>query len=173
MRVAPETANSWVVMGRITGLFGVQGWLKVFSYTDPRSAITDYEPLYLRKGDQWQAYPVQDSRVQGKGIIIKFLGCDDRNAAAELVGRDIAVRRDQLPALAPDEYYWSDLQGLRVVTTDAVELGRVDHLFATGANDVMVVKGERERLMPFLRGDVVKRIDLEQAVIVVDWDPDF
>ena len=145
----------------------------MFSYTEPRAGIIDYKPLYLSDAGQWHSYTVQDSRVQGKSIIIKFLGCDDRDTAANLLGRDIAVRRDQLAALAPDEFYWSDLEGLRVVTVNDVTLGSVDYLFATGANDVLVVKGERERLIPFLLGDVVKTIDLNQAMIVVDWDPEF
>lgn len=83
------------------------------------------------------------------------------------------MRRDQLPALSAGEYYWTDLQGLRVLTVDGVELGTVDHLFATGANDVLVVKGERQRLIPFVKNQVVREIELEQGLVRVDWDADF
>jgi 16S rRNA processing protein RimM len=98
--------------------------------------------------------------------------CPDRNAAALLIGAQIAVRRDQLPATEAGEYYWADLVGLRVVTTGGVDLGRVSHLFETGANDVIVARGDRERMIPYVREHVV-RVDMERGEIVVDWDPDF
>ncbi|MEJ2343825.1 MAG: ribosome maturation factor RimM [Gammaproteobacteria bacterium] len=162
-----------ITMGRISGLFGVRGWVKVFSSTDPRENILQYRPWYVRAADQWQAMEVAEGQRHGKGVIARLEGVDDRDAASALVGAEIAVRRDQLAALKPDEYYWSDLEGLRVVTTGGADLGTVDHLLETGANDVLVVRGERERLIPYLRGDVVKDVDLEQGLIQVDWDPDF
>jgi 16S rRNA processing protein RimM len=106
-------------------------------------------------------------------VVLKFVGCDDRDQVIALLQADIAVRRAQLPPPAPGEYYWADLQGLRVVTVDDVELGTVSHLLATGANDVLVVKGERERLLPFVRDQVVVEVNLEQRLLRVDWDPDF
>ena len=90
-----------------------------------------------------------------------------------MLGCDIAVRRDQLPATDRDEFYWTDLQGLRVVTAQGVELGRVSHLFATRANDVMVVEGDRQRLIPYRWGEVVRGVDLAGGKMIVDWDPDF
>jgi 16S rRNA processing protein RimM len=165
--------SAWVVLGRVSGLYGIKGWVKVFSYTEPRQAITRYNPLYLNIDGEWKEYRVADGRSQGKSVVIKFDGLEDRDAAALLTDRDIAVSREQLPSLAPDEYYWADLQGLRVITTDGVELGQVAYLLETGANDVLVVDGERERLIPFLRNDVVVAVDLAQKQIRVDWDPDF
>jgi 16S rRNA processing protein RimM len=99
---------------------------------------------------------------------------DDRDAAEALVGQDIYVSRDLLPPPGKDEYYWVDLEGLEVVTTEGVALGRVSHLFATGANDVVVVKdGTRERLVPFIQGSFVRSVDLSGGRMVVDWDPEF
>jgi len=83
------------------------------------------------------------------------------------------VPRSELPDPGPDSFYWTDLEGLTVRTVAGVELGVVDHLLETGANDVLVLKGERERLIPYVRGAVVTDVDLEQGVITVDWDPEF
>jgi len=90
-----------------------------------------------------------------------------------LVGQAIAVRRDQLPPPRAGEFYWADLEGLAVETEQGTRLGRVDHLFATAANDVLVVRGERERLIPFLWGAVIKDVEFDRGLILVDWDPDF
>ena len=168
-------AGRRVPIGRIVGLYGVQGWLKIESWAEPRMRIFDYQPWLLG------AAPGQETRVsgaegrtQGKGMVARLPGVDDRDQAAALVGTDIHVAREQLPPPAKDEYYWVDLEGLEVVTTDDVELGRVSHLFATGANDVVVVRdGTRERLIPFVQGSYVRSVDLSAGRMVVDWDPEF
>jgi 16S rRNA processing protein RimM len=165
--------SDWVILGRVSGLFGLQGWVRVFSHTDPREGIARYQPVFLRRQGEWQPFEIEAGRTHGAGVVLKFIDYDDRDQAATLIQSDIAVRRSQLPPSKPGEYYWSDLEGLRVVTLDGVELGAVDHLFATGANDVLVVKGERERLLPFVKGQVVVEINLEQRLLRVDWDPDF
>lgn len=162
----------YVVVGRISGLYGVKGWFKVFSHTSPTENILGYSPWYLFQLGVWVANTPQAGRGQGKGIVAKLVGCDDRDHAAALLGLDIAIRRDQLPEPEPGSYYWADLQGLRVVTANGVELGRVAYLFETGANDVMVVKGGRERLIPFIP-QVLLEVDLDGGLIRVDWDPDF
>lgn len=165
--------GDWVVLGQIAGLFGVRGWVKLRSFTDPRSGILDYHPLHLAGTDGWRPLTLEQGQPHGQGLLAKFIGIDDRDAAAALVGRELAIRRGQLPPTLPGEYYWTDLEGLRVITPDGVELGRVERLFETGANDVLVVTGERERLIPFVRDRVVKQIDLARGVLQVDWDPDF
>jgi 16S rRNA processing protein RimM len=114
-----------------------------------------------------------EGHQQGKGVVARLAECDNRDQAYALMGSEIAVRRDQLPATAPGEYYWSELQGLDVVNTDGESLGTVDHLLETGANDVLVVKGDRERLIPFVMDEVVIAVDREQGRIRVDWDKDF
>jgi 16S rRNA processing protein RimM len=171
---APVDKNEtdWAVLGRVSGLFGVRGWVKVFSHTSPKENILNYPAWFLFREGEWREYKLKQGKTQGKGIVALLEGVDDRNQAAELTGADIAVRRDQLPEISPDEYYWSDLEGRRVVTETGIELGRVDHLFETGANDVMMVKGERDHLLPFI-GQVIKEVDLDGDLITVDWDPDF
>ena len=164
-----------VVMGRISGLYGVRGWVKVFSHTSPRERIVQYSPWQVRLGGpagEWRPMTVAEGKRHGKGVIARLEGIDDRDAAARLMEAEIAVRRDQLPELEPGDYYWTDLQGLEVVNREGVTLGRVDHLFETGANDVLVVLGERERLIPYT-DDTVRGVDLEGGRIEVDWDPEF
>ena len=157
-----------IVLGRISGLFGVRGWVKIFSYSDPPANICAYASWRLAETE----YRVAGCRAHGKGIIAKLAEIDDRDAAAALIGSDIRVPRSALPPPQEDEFYWSDLVGARVVNREGDELGRVDYLFATGANDVMAVKGERERLLPFI-AEVIEAVDLDQGTIRVDWDKDF
>ena len=168
-----ETDTERVPVGKVAGIYGVRGWVKIFSYTEPRENILTYSPWYLRFGQEWLSMELLDGRRHGKGVIASLAGCDDRDAARRLQGAEICVERRQLPPLDPDEFYWTDLVGLRVVNADGVELGRVDHLIETGANDVLVVRGERERLIPYLPEDVILQVDLREGVIRVDWDADF
>jgi 16S rRNA processing protein RimM len=160
-------------LGKISGVFGVKGWVKVYSYTDPREGITNYSPWRVKLKGQWREYTVEAGQRQGKTVIAKLEGIDDRDQAMLLSGGLIAIRSDQLQPLAEGEYYWHQLEGLQVVNLQGVELGIVDHMMETGANDVMVVKGDRERLIPFTQGHTVELIDLDEGVITVDWDPEF
>lgn len=160
-----------VAVGRIAGVFGVGGWVKIYSYTRPRETILRYNPWQLCIDDVWRERRLVEGRRQGNGIVARIAGCEDRDAAAALVGAEIAIAAAQMPALPEREYYWADLEGLRVVNLAGRELGRVSHLFETGANDVLVVRGERERLIPFGK-DVIHEVDLDAGVLRVDWDID-
>jgi 16S rRNA processing protein RimM len=162
-----------IIMGRVSGLFGVRGWVKIHSYTVPREGILGYKAWQLKHHGEWRHHKVVAGHPQGKGIVARLEGYDDRDRAAELINSDIAVSREQLPPLSANEYYWVDLEGLRVLTLEGVELGVVSHLFETGANDVLVVKGDRERLIPYTLGQAVRKVDLDAGHMVVDWDPDF
>ncbi len=167
-----KEAEQRVVLGSITGVFGVKGWVKVWSDTLPTTNILDYSKWQLRLADGWRTFELAKGRVHGKGIIALMGGIEDRNQAAELVGSPIAIDRSELPVVADGEYYWADLEGLEVRGTTGIALGRVVELFATGSNDVLVVQGERQRLIPFTE-DAVLEVDLKSGLIVVDWDPDF
>lgn len=171
--MTPNSAQQKVIIGRIAGVYGVRGWVKIHSYTDPIENILHYKRWQLRLHDAWQQKEVVTGRPQGKGLVAQIAGVDDRDVARTLTGADIAIERSALPPIAPNEYYWTDLLGLEVVTVDGCSLGKVDHLIETGANDVLVVRGDRERCVPYLRGDVVRRVDLDAGTIEVDWDPDF
>lgn len=161
-----------IAVGKISGVYGLQGWVKVRSYTDPREGILQYSPWLLGLEDGWAAMALTDGRPHGRGIIARLVGCENPNDARRLVGCEVAVTRAQFPDPDEGDYYWADLVGLKVRTTAGQCLGRVEDLLETGANDVLVVKGERERLIPFVAASVVVEVDLDQRLIVVDWDPD-
>lgn len=168
----PDTRR--ILMGRIHGAFGVRGELKVESFSDPPEALFRYLPWTLRdaRGEE-RSLATARGRVGAKGVIAMIEGVGSREQADALRGTEVWVPRAALPPPKPGEYYWVDLEGLRVVNTEGVAFGTVSHLFATGANDVLVVQGERERLLPFVTPDVVRAVDIEACCITVDWDADF
>lgn len=165
--------SSLLELGKITGVFGVKGWVKVFSNTDPREGIVQYSPWLIYQQGEWKEIKVLDGKRQAKTVIARLDGIDDRDQAMLLAGAKIAIRPEQLAALKPDEYYWRDLIGCHVVNTEGIDFGVVDSMMETGVNDVLVVKGDRERLIPFTQGHAVLDVDLSAAKITVDWDADF
>lgn len=169
----PGAGKSPIIMGYIAGPYGIKGWVRVVSYTEPLEGLLEYRPWQLRQGNAWQGVDVVEARRHGKGLIVRLPECRDRDTAARYAGTEIGVYREQLPVPQDNEYYWNDLVGLRVVTLDGKELGIVDHLIETGANDVLVIRGEREYLVPFIQGQVIDAVDLAGRWIRVDWDPDF
>ena len=163
-----------VLVGRIVGLSGVGGMVKLESWTDPRMQIFSYQPWQLKSGAGIKEMSGARGREQGKGMVAELPGIANREAAAALIGCEIWVARSAMPKAAPGQHYWFDLEGLEVVNIDGVALGRVSHLISTGANDVMVARqGDRERLIPFIDGNFVKSVDLQAQRIIVDWDPEF
>lgn len=162
-----------MTLGRVSGVHGVHGWVRVRSWTEEPARILEYSPWRVRVGADWVVRTVAEGRVHGKGLIARLECSRTREDAERLRGAEIAVPRSQLPEPAPGEYYWTDLVGLEVVTAAGQVLGRVDHLLDTGANDVLVVRGDGERLVPFLAGTVIREVDLRGGRIEVDWDPEF
>jgi 16S rRNA processing protein RimM len=163
-----------VLLGKLVGIHGLRGELKLESYTEPRTQIFRYQPWLLRTATGEKTIEGCRGRAQGRGMIAELPGIADRDAAAALVGAEIRVARSALPNAKPGEFYWSDLEGLEVVTIGGISLGKVSHLVATGANDVLVVKdAARERLIPFLVGQFVTDVDLDAGRVTVDWDPEF
>ena len=167
------TDRQYILVGEISGVFGLKGWVKIFSYTEPRENVLSYSAWQLRKNGEIKSLKVKEGQRQGKNVVAHLEAVDDRDVAESLIGWEIYIERDQLPTLAQDEYYWADLVGLNVITKSGVELGVIDHLFETGANDVLVVSGDRERLIPFLMGLTVLEVDLDGKCLTVDGDPDF
>lgn len=161
------------MLGRIIGPFGVRGWLKVMSFTDPLEQILDYPSwrVDLPRAVRRELRPLE-SRRHGKGLVVRFEGIDDRDAAIALGRLDVWVERRELPALKKGEFYRADLAGFEVVNLQGQALGRVDHFLDMPANTVMVTVGEREHWLP-LGPDQVFRVDLEHGRITVDWDPEF
>jgi 16S rRNA processing protein RimM len=165
--------GKWVTLGRVSGAFGVKGWLKVQSYTEPHDNIAKFGVWTLRKNGADRVFEVEQGHRHAGGVVAKLRGLDDRDRAREWLGAQIVVERERLPAAGPNEFYWTDLEGLEVRTTAGEVLGRVEYLLGTGAHDVLVLGGSRERLIPFVVGPVVKQVDLAAGLIVVDWSPDY
>jgi 16S rRNA processing protein RimM len=165
--------KKYLNVGKITGAFGIKGWIKVFSFTDPKENILDYAPWILKKDAKTRQVEVIEGNVQGKFVVALVTGVNDRDMASELAGWEVLIDQDQLPEPEPDEYYWSDLIGLQVETVQGEILGVVDSLIETGANDVIIVAGERQRAIPFIQGQSIVSIDLDAKKIIVDWDPEF
>ncbi len=160
-------------VGKVSGVFGIKGWLKITSYTEPRVNIAHYGRWILKKNNEQKPINVLAGQAHSKGVIVQLEHIADRDQALALMGWDIFISRDQLPPAKQGEYYWADLVGLQVENTAGTPLGKVESLFETGANDVLVLSGDRERAVPFIQGQIVKSIDLQSGVMIVDWDADF
>jgi len=163
-----------ILLGRVAGAFGVRGEIKLESWTEPRSAIFRYQPWILRSpSGQESTLTGVRGRDSGKHLVARFPGVEDRDTVEAMRGTEVFVARSVLPPPQPDEYYWVDLEGLDVQTVEGLSLGTVSHLFSTGSNDVLVARGDRERMIPFVQPDFIRSVDFEANLIVVDWDPEF
>lgn len=159
-----------VVVGRITGAYGVRGDVRLKSFTDPASNMLDYQPWLIADAGGWRELECEHVRPHGEGFVAHLAGVDDRNHAETLKGAEIAVPADALPAAGDGEYYWRDLIGLEVIGADGGSLGRVDWLLETGRYDTLVVRppAGRDVLIPFAPAYVTE-VDLEGGRLIVDW----
>lgn len=179
--------NAMVVMGRVVAPYGVFGWLKIVPDTEAFDGLFDYDTWWLGKDDTWREMVVETAKVHNDVILVKLEGINDRDAAFACKGKQIAVPRAQLPEPEENEYYWSDLIGVRVKNLQGVDFGTITDVFETGANDVIEVRSDElvqdadkpnakpkplERLLPFI-ATVVLEVDLIAKTMLVDWDPDF
>jgi len=162
-----------ILIARVVGAFGVRGEVKLQSFTEPVSAALKYQPWTLAQDGKEREISDVRGRATNKGLTAFLPGIDDRDAAEALTGAEIWIPRSRLPAPKPGEYYWVDLEGLKVRNLENIELGIVSHVFNTGANDILSVTGERERLIPFVEGQFVHSVNFDAGVITVDWDADF
>jgi 16S rRNA processing protein RimM len=163
-----------ILLGRIVGAFGIRGQIKIESWTEPRDAIFRYQPWILvdASGNE-RVFSGARGKESGKHLVASFPDVDDRNVVEAMRGTDIYVLRSALPPPKAGEFYWIDLEGFRVVTVDGVDFGTVSHLFSTGANDVLFIRGDRERMVPFVEPEFVKSVDFDAGLITVDWDSEF
>ncbi|MCU7939682.1 MAG: ribosome maturation factor RimM [gamma proteobacterium symbiont of Bathyaustriella thionipta] len=171
-----EETKELYVLGKISGYYGVKGWVKIYSYTQPRENIVRYKTLKIKlsKG-QWQDIRLDSGKAHGKGVVAHFTGYDNREIAAGLMGAELAVYRSAFKAVSKNEYYWADLIGLTAVNLENIELGLVKRLIETAANDVLVIRPDQkndvkaEVLIPFVLEHYIKNVDLDKKIITVDW----
>ena len=162
-----------VIVGEVADAFGVKGWVKIHSHTEPPANILRYTPWTLAGKDGTKEYNVVSGRTHGTFVVARLEGLDDRDQALKLRTSKIMVPKERFPPAEPGHYYWADLEGLRIINLEGADLGTVVDMMATGANDVIVARGERERLIPFVIGPFVKEIKLSEGTMLVDWDADF
>jgi 16S rRNA processing protein RimM len=161
-----------VVLGQVGGAFGVQGWVRIQSYTDPPANILKYERWQLGRAGQWREVEVEDGKVTAKGVLAKLVGVETPEDARLATGSEIAVTREELPKPAPGEYYWSDLEGLAAFGQNDQPLGRIEEFRATPAGTVVVIRGERQHWVPFVKERIVS-VDLDAGRVVLDWNADW
>lgn len=174
--------SNLINVGRITSVYGIKGWLKVHSQTEPSDNIFSYQPWYLKTRHGVKEVELLEWRPHGKGYVVCIAGIEDRNQAELLAPVDISVDKTIFDELEEGDYYWHQLEGLRVSSrfnNQTYDLGVVKRLMATGANDVLVVQGDsdsidqQERLIPYVLDQFVTTVDIPQGVIHVEWDPEF
>ncbi len=165
-----------VAMGRIVAPFGVKGWIKVQPFTAETKSLTAYATWWLGRDGDWREHELEQSQAQGRVVVAKLRNCEDREAAMQFRGQQVAIPREAFPQTAANEFYWADLIGLGVVNSEAQDFGQVVRVIETGANEVLVVQekneGGRERLIPFI-ADVIEAVDLAAGVIRVNWGADY
>lgn len=165
--------NKWLIVGRFGRPHGIKGLIRLHSFTEPKENILDYPRLYVDIDKQWQPIQLLHTERRNKLIVVEVAGYRERERLASLTNLDIAIDYAELPPLAPGEYYWHELIGLRVVNLHGDELGTVKEIMPTGSNDVLVVVGEKRYLIPYLPGRFISHVDRSQRLITVDWDVDF
>lgn len=163
--------NKPVRVGKITGVHGVRGMVKVLPEGDDPSAFLACEHWHVKRGAETTLFHLERGQVyQQKGLLLKFKEIASPEAGRLWVGAELLLERDAFPALEVG-YYWADLEGLDVYNVQGVHLGKVSHLFETGANDVLVVKdGRKELLIPYVPTHIVVEVNLATGTLVVDWE---
>ena len=165
-----------IIVGRIGGVHGVRGWVKLTSYTRPKENIFTYSPWLIHVNNAWHEIGVEESQQRGERLLVKMSGIDNPEDARGYMHCDLAVKREQLPPLKEGEYYWHDLIGLEVLNQDEISLGIIRKIAETGANDVLVISGLGEDkariLIPLVMDVYVKQVDLIAKTMHVDWQID-
>lgn len=168
-----DFTSTHTVIGRFGATHGVQGWLRIQSFTDPAENIIQYRKYWqIHLKGQTRAIKLLNHRWQHHKLIGQIEQYDTKEQAAALTNQQIWLATEHLPDLPADQYYWHELRGMSVVTTTGINLGEIERLMNTGANDIIVVRGDRERLLPYLP-HVVTQVDREQNIMTVDWDETF
>lgn len=168
MAVSDDT-SALIELGAVGAPFGVRGWVKLRSFTDPPDRLLEHRDLQLGFSGIWKVFRIEASGRSGGRLTAKFSGVEDRDQAQALRGSPICVPRSELPRREAKDFYRADLIGCEVVTLTGVGLGKVQHFVETPAQVLMVVRGAREFWVPAAPRHL-RRVDLEARRVVVDWD---
>lgn len=170
MKPADET---YVIVAKVGSPYGVKGWVKIQAYTQWNNDLINYLPWYIQNKNQaWKPLQVENSRLHHKQIVVKINAFDSPETVKALSGKLIAIHRSQLPKLAKNEFYWSQLEGLTVINAKGQSLGKVIYLLSTGSNDVLVIQTAegKEHAIPYLLNSVIKEVNLDKKEIHIDWE---
>jgi 16S rRNA processing protein RimM len=162
-------SGALIELGVVGAPFGVRGWVKLRSHTDPPERLLEHRSLQLRLGGAWRAYRIEASGRSGGQLTVKLVGVEDRDAAAALKGAMIGVPRSELPPREDKDFYRADLIGCEVTNLEGERLGVVSHFVEIPAHALMVVRGEQEYWVPAVPQHL-RRVDLQARRIIVDWD---
>lgn len=166
-----DNISQYITIGRIGSPYGIKGWVKIISHTQPILNIAQYHPWYILNNNTWEIITVNDIQPHGKTLIAHLNNVQTPEEAQQYTNKEIAILRTQLPPLPQDEYYWHDLIGLTVIDQNDQELGKVVSLMETGANDVLIIENETDEiLIPFILHQFVKKIDFAHKILVVEWE---
>ncbi len=160
-----------IYLGKITGVHGIKGWLKIQSFSSPPENILNYPSWIINNQGEEELYSIEQGRKQNNKIVVKLGKIDDRNTAESLINSKIQILRSDLPKLSNENYYWSDLVGLSVLNSEEKVIGKIESLIETGANDVMVINTLKDEriLIPFVMHEIIKEVNVEQNYIKIDW----
>ena len=177
-----------VLVGHITGAYGVQGWVRVHPYSAEASALLHAKTWWLSKPAAGVAeHDVEklEAKIHGEDVVARMMGIVGRDAAEALKGHVVQIQRSHFPVLSNNEFYWLDLIGLAVENLQGESLGVVADLIDNGAHPILrVVKAEavsasdqqpaseREYLIPFVE-HFVPNVDQKNKKITVDWGLDY
>ena len=176
--MALDWRETHISMGRIGAAYGIKGWVKLISHTDPIANLLNYKQLKIDRQGELQTIEIDECRPQGKGLVAHIKGCDDRDLTRLYTGKELYVAKQDLPALE-EGYYWHQLEGLKVINQAGEDLGAIKSMLETGANDVMIVAStdssidDVERLIPYIEDQVVVKVDLQQGCVTVNWESDY
>ena len=165
--------DEWVIVGRFGRPHGIKGFVSVYSFTEPSDNILSYSDWHVSLNHSWQPIKILSVQIHNKTIVAQIEGYPERESVALLTNVEIAIRKEQLASLAPDEYYWHQLIGMKVINQQAQEFGLIIEIMPTGSNDVLVVQGEKRHLIPYLPGQFIIEINDKSQTMIVDWDMDF
>ncbi len=162
-------SSSLIELGVVGAPFGVRGWVKLRSFTDPPDRLLQHRRVQLGLGGTWTAYRIEASGRSGGQLTAKLSGVDDRTRAQALRGAKVGVPRSELPQRDDKDFYRTDLIGCEVLNLAGLHLGKVQHFVETPLQVLMVVRGEREYWVPAVPQHL-RRVDLAARQVVVDWD---
>jgi len=166
------SVDNYLVVGKFGKTYGAKGWLKVTSYCQPNVAILTYDKWYIKKNGFWQELALQDTNKMNDKVAVLVAGCTTPEEARLYTNLEIAINKNQLKKISENEHYWINLKGMQVVNYNGEELGILEYLFTAGNNDVMMVKGEKKHLIPFIKSIIIN-VNYEDNKIIVDWDTNF